>query len=95
MADNRPMTGELRAFLERVVAGEGGVNKADDTAGLPRGTFSRWLTTGVTPSADNLRRLADRIGARYGITDVQLFVMAGYLRGDYALDAPNSRETVI
>lgn len=76
---DRPMTPQLRAWLERVIAGEGGVNKADEASGMPRATFSRWLSTGVTPSGENLRKVADAIGARYGVTPVQLFVMAGYL----------------
>ena len=82
MADERPMSDELRAFFERVQAKEGGYRQADTAMGMPGGTCWRWLHDGITPSADNLRKVAETIGDRYGVTPLHLFIIAGYLPAD-------------
>lgn len=76
--------GRLLALFERIIQGEGGVYAADTAAGLSRGTMSRWTTrTDIRPGAENLRRLARKLGAKYGCTEPQLLVWAGY-GGDVA-----------
>ena len=72
------MRPEFRAFLERVIREEGGVQAADKAAGVPPGTFSRWTNrpaTRVRP--DSVIKLAQTVGRARGVSTLQLLAAAG------------------
>ena len=79
------MRPEFRAFLERVIREEGGVQAADKAAGVPPGTFSRWTNRpGTRVRPESVIKLAQTVGRARGVTMLQLLAAAGIVPAEEA-----------